>query len=125
MIKYQNSKHAIKFTEPSLTEQEHTESCDINKMIRDAHRGMTVRGGGTNRYGYDDTTMDAVQFRIQKQELEKNLGEYFENNEIDDAEEDALKGYAPSALKKFKIRKKKPVPPEPSKAAQTPVEPQG
>lgn len=56
-----------------ITEQEHTDSCDINKMIRSIDRGQMVRGGGSTIYGYDDTNMDAVQHRILKQQAEEEL----------------------------------------------------
>lgn len=57
----------------SLTEQEHKDSCDINIMIKNALRGAQIRGSEIADYGYDDTTMDGVQFRIQKANLEKQL----------------------------------------------------
>lgn len=72
------------FTEgESLTEQEHAASCDINKMVRDAARGVAIRGQSSEPvYGYDDTTMDAVRFRIEKAAIEKNLAETF-HQELD------------------------------------------
>lgn len=57
----------------TLTESEHQDSCDINKMLLNASRGMDVRAGRANQYGYDDMTMDGLQFRIQKQDLEERL----------------------------------------------------
>ena len=59
-LNYQPSKHAF-FTEgEDLTEQEHLDSCDINKMVKNAMRGMQVRGGNNPKYGYDDMTMDVL-----------------------------------------------------------------
>lgn len=73
---YKPSKHAIHNTEPSLTEPEHKDSCDINKMILAAKRGQHVRGSNApQQYGLDDTTMDGVSFRIQKEELENQLAD--------------------------------------------------
>lgn len=86
MIQYTPSKHAFYTEGPSLTEQEHKDSCDINIMIKNAHRGMNIRGGSTPQYGYDDTTMDALQFRIQKEKLESelsNVPKEFEQHELD------------------------------------------
>jgi len=72
-VKYQPSKFAYYTEGDSLTEQEHKDSCDINLMLKNVVRGREVRGGGSTKYGYDDTTMDAVQFRIQKEQLEEQL----------------------------------------------------
>lgn len=58
--------------EPS-TEQEFKESCDINIMLRNAHRGQQLRGGGSTTYGHDDIGMDATALRIQKADLEEAL----------------------------------------------------
>lgn len=75
-IQYKPTKHAFKTEGDSLTEQEHKDSCDINKMIHSISRGQQVRGNPrANQYGYDDTTMDAVTFRIEKQRLEEQLQE--------------------------------------------------
>lgn len=70
---YEKSKWDFHCEGPSLTEQEHKDSCDINKMIKNALRGMDIRGSNPGIYGYDDTTMDGLSFRIQKQELEEQL----------------------------------------------------
>lgn len=74
-VMYKPTKFAFHTEGEPLTEQEHKASCDINKMIKNAHRGLPVRGGYAPRYGYDDTTLDGVQFRIQKQMVEDNLNE--------------------------------------------------
>lgn len=70
---YGETPYDVNTVGDSMTEQEHLDSCNINKMIKNALRGMDIRGGGSAVYGYDDTTMDAVQFRIQKQQLEEQL----------------------------------------------------
>lgn len=72
-ILYKTTKWDVNTEGPSLTEQEHKDSCDINKMIKNALRGQDVRGGGSGQYGYDDVNMDALTFRIQKQQLEEQL----------------------------------------------------
>lgn len=100
---YKPSKWAIVNDEPSLTEQEHKDSCDINKMIRAIERGQQVRGGREQQYGHDDLTMDALQHRILKQQTEESLTELFENNEL--SEEDIQK-LPQAVIQKFKIRKK-------------------
>lgn len=58
---------------PYGAEQEHIDSCDINKMLGNLIRGQEVRGSHQAPYGHDDTTMDGVQFRIQKAQLEQEL----------------------------------------------------
>lgn len=109
-IKYLSSDYAIYPEGDSLTEQEHKDSCDINKMIKNAARGLQVRGGSEPKFGYDDTTMDGVQFRIQKEQLEKSLSEISRSNEFSP---DELKHVPENVKKKFKFRQKaeqKPVP---------------
>lgn len=73
MILAKPTKYAVYPVGDSLTEQEHKDSCDINIMLRNNSRGLQIRGGGSTDYGYDDTTMDAVQFRILKAALEEQL----------------------------------------------------
>ena len=72
-VLYSKTKWDFHTEGPSLTEQEHLDSCDINKMIKNVMRGMDVRGSNPSSYGYDDTTMDGLTFRIQKQQLEEQL----------------------------------------------------
>lgn len=96
------SKHAFNTVGASLTEPEHAPSCDINKMIKDAKRGLQVRGGKQPRFGYDDTTMDGVQFRIQKAETEKYLSDLADGQ----LEEDELKHIPDSIKKKFGFKAK-------------------
>lgn len=72
-ILYSPTKFAF-FTEGDpVTEPEHKDSCDINKMMRNALKGLQVRGGPPPVYGEDDLTMDALTFHIRKSELEKEL----------------------------------------------------
>lgn len=60
----------------SLTEQEHKDSCDINKIIGRMARGLNVNTKKLAPWGenfVDDTTMDAVKHRIQKEKIENDL----------------------------------------------------
>lgn len=115
MILYKPSKHAIYPDGESLTEQEHKDSCDINKMIRDAHKGRQVRGGSQPRYGFDDTTVDPINFRIQKEQIENDLSATAKAHEFSPEE---LKHVHPDVQKKFGFRTKK-APPDPPKNDQT------
>ncbi|AZL82943.1 hypothetical protein [Apis mellifera associated microvirus 61] len=106
-IKYKNTKYAKVFDpkiEPSLTEQEHKNSCDINIMLKNAARGMQIRGGSQPRYGFDDTTLDGVSHRIQKEQVEASLRDAAQNNEFDENE---LKHIPPDLQKKFGFKTKK------------------
>ena len=69
-IQYTPTKYAFHTEGDSLTDQEYKDSCDINKMIAAALRGQDIRGSGPQQYGYDDTTMDGVRFRIEKEQLD-------------------------------------------------------
>lgn len=107
-ILHQPSKHA-RFFEPDPidktphgAEQEHKDSCDINKMIKNVQRGLEIRGSGPQQYGYDDTTMDALTLRIQKQQLEEELKKA-QNIEFTEEE---LKHIPDQVQKKFKFKKK-------------------
>ena len=89
-ILYTPTKNAF-FTEgDTLTEAEHADSCDINKMMRNALKGLQVRGGSPPAYGEDDLTMDAVSFHIQKQKLEKELEEIAAKHEFETKELDLI-----------------------------------
>lgn len=104
------SKHAFYTEGDSLTEQEHADSCDINIMLKSAARGLQVRGSGEPQYGYDDTTMDAVQFRIQKARLEEELAETAKANEFLEKELDLI----PKSIREKFGFKKKTVPESPA-----------
>lgn len=100
-------KYATQIIGESLTEQEHLDSCDINKMLKAASRGQHVRGGKTPKFGFDDTTMDGLQHRIQKQRLENELQQTFSNHEFTEEQINAI----PDSVKekfagKIKLRKK-------------------
>lgn len=110
-LNYQPSKHAFITDEEELTEQEHLDSCDINKMVKNAMRGMQVRGGNNPVYGYDDTTMDGLQYRILKQQLEQELGD-LSTAEFD---QETLDQIGPEIVKKFGLKLKKQVEPDPIK----------
>lgn len=105
-ILYEPSPYAFYCEGDSMTEPEHQNSCDINKMIRSAANGQQIRHSAYPiEEGYDDTTMDALTLRIEKERMERELSVTFENQEFTDAEEK----YIPNAVKqKFKIRKKGP-----------------
>lgn len=111
----------------SMTEQEHKNSCDINKMITAAKRGQMVRGGPRPEYGYDDTTMDGVAFRIKKQELEKSLSETFQNTEFSQKESELI---PEKVKKKFKVKtrqeidKKNDKPNDDKKVEKKPADPE-
>lgn len=100
---YELSKHATIIDDEEVTEQEHKDSCDINKMMLSLSRGLEVRGSGTPQFGYDDTTMTGVQFRIEKEALERDLAETARSHEFSEEEFEAL----PEAVrKKFEFKKK-------------------
>lgn len=101
-LNYQPSKHAFITDEEDLTEQEHLDSCDINKMVKNAMRGMQVRGGNNPIYGYDDTTIDGLQHRILKQQLEQELGDLSEG----EFDQETLDQIGPEIVKKFGFKLK-------------------
>lgn len=111
MILYKTTKHAFMTEGDSLTEQEHIDSCNINLMMKNINRGMQVRGGNTPRYGYDDTTMDGLQFRIMKQNNEDAL-----NALPKELDEETFNVLPPEIHHKYGFTKQKPLPP--SKTAQ-------
>lgn len=88
----------------SLTEQEHLDSCDINKMMRSLARGQQVRMGNKPVFGYDDTTVEPVTLRIQKQKVEDHLRALAESGEIS---EDEVKHIPDSIRKKFDFKTSK------------------
>ena len=100
-------KYALKFEDPSLTEQEHKDSCDINKMILNAFRGAQVRGSNAPlRYGEEDVNMTPMDIHLQREATEAELSQIAETHEL---EEEAQK-YIPDAVKekfKFKFKSKK------------------
>lgn len=113
-IMYKNTKYAITFEpceldqSPHGAEQEHKDSCDINKMMRSLDLGHEVRG---QKHGLwvdgvtDDLTMDAVQFRIQKAELEEEL-RLSAQHELDEEAQSVI----PESIQKqfgLKFKKKK------------------
>lgn len=107
-VMYKPTKFAFYTEGEPLTEPEHKNSCDINKMIKNAHRGLPVRGGYTPRYGYDDTTLDGVRFRIEKAQLEDDLKQS-SKNEFTEKEFELI----PSSIREkfnFKVKKDDPKP---------------
>lgn len=103
-INYKPTKYAFFTSDEEITEQEHLDSCDINKMVKNAARGHHVNGNPyPQQYGYDDTTMDGVTHRINKQKLEAELQETAKTTEFSDEE---LKLIPESIKKKFKFKTK-------------------
>lgn len=91
----------------SMTEQEHKDSCDINKMILAAHRGQQIRQAKPGLWvdgSFDDMNQSLTSLRIQKEHTEIALAEYAQNNELTEAE---WKAFPDEVKKRFKLRKKK------------------
>lgn len=93
-ILYKPEKYAYYTEGDSLTEQEHKDLCDANIMIKRAAQGKTILTRDVAGYGYDDTTLDGLQFRIQKQQLEEELNESLQN-EFTEEEAKAIKESLP------------------------------
>lgn len=73
-LEYKPTKHAFYTEGDSMTEPEHLDSCDINKMVKSALNGQQIRGSSAPHiYGHDDTTMDGVHHRILKDQTEAEL----------------------------------------------------
>jgi len=111
---YEPTKHAIFFKPSELdicpegAEQEHKDSCDINKMIAKAARGQDIRGNPSEQiYGYDDTTMDGLTHRINKEQLERELQSTM-STELFTQEEISL--MPKSVVERFKPRVRPAVP---------------
>lgn len=103
------TKHAFKFKKKSLTEQEHKDSCDINKMIGSLNRGQQVRMQKTkpaqwDGKAFDDMSANKLDIMIEKERLEKDLSVTMQTNEF--TEEQAK--HIPNSIKeKFGIKIKK------------------
>jgi len=78
-LMYKPSKHA-KFFDPKegVTEQEHKDSCDINKMIKAVNNGQMVRQANMGPWfdnpdgtpgAFDDTNLDGLHHRIRRQRM--------------------------------------------------------
>lgn len=101
----------LKCTDPSLTETEHADSCDINKMIKKVLKGQQVRGGAPAIYGHDDLTMDGLSHRIMKAQTEEELQSIAQTHEFTQQELDLI----PKSLQeKFKFKVRKPEAPKPA-----------
>lgn len=97
--------HDLVCTDDHLTEQEHIPLCDVNRMVKNAMKGQAVLTSNSQPvYGYDDTTMDGHNLRIQKRALEEQLQEFAQNNELS---EDEAQHIPKTIQEKFKIRVKK------------------
>lgn len=116
-IQYKSSKHALIIEGENMTEQEHKDSCDINKMVKSAARGLQVRGSSTGPWAdgtIDDLTIDRTQLNIQKQHLEAELTAFASQNELSP---DELKHVPSHVQKRFGFKAKKPVENTPPKNA--------
>lgn len=106
-IDHSKKPHRTEFhfdPEEELTEPEHADSCDINKIMKSIHRGQPVRAGSQPRYGIDDTTMSGLEFRIQKQKLETELAQVSETHEFSEEE---LSHIHPKVRENFKFKTRK------------------
>lgn len=95
----------LSFEDDSLTEQEHMPSCDVNLMVRDASRGMMVRGQPIAGYGYDDMNMSQLDVRMAKERLQSDLEKIASEQEFSEEEFAAI----PQNVKEkvsFRVRKK-------------------
>jgi len=113
-IMYEFSKYAIDCSVDSKNinpidkypygcETEHADSCDINKMVRNAANGIPVRGSSSSLiYGEDDLTMDALTHRIKKQQVEAELSELAKI----ELEEDVFDKIPANIKKKFGFKKR-------------------
>lgn len=106
-IKYQSSKYAFHTVGESLTEPEFQKDCDINVMFRRLHQGQPVSTKPTSGFGYDDTTLDGLSFRIQKQRTEEELAQIAKTHEFTEEE---LRYIPEKVKKKFSFRQKKAAP---------------
>lgn len=123
MLQYKPTKYAKKDFDPLLTEQEHKDSCDINKMMRNLKQGRQVRGRNNIQYGSDDTNMTMLQLLSEKQDLEVELTKLSQSHEFTQKELDLIDQINPKFKKQFKLRLKKnddqtTIPPEPQKTTQ-------
>lgn len=105
-ILYKYSKFAVECHGDKLTEQEHKDSCDINKMIRSAARGLPVRQRQIPpwRDGLsDDLNQSGLSHRIRKQQIESELSDLALKNELDP---ETLAKIPPAVQKRFGFRSK-------------------
>ena len=114
-ILYKKTKYAFLTEGDSLTEQEHKDSCDINKMISAALRGQDIRGGIPPQYGYDDMNMSGLDHRIQKQNIEDQL-----KTGPQEFSEEEFSLIPKSVAEKFGFKKKAPKNDESKTTLQTP-----
>lgn len=84
-LQYKTAPDATVVDPISLTEVEHKDSCDINLMYKNIQRGLQVRGGPQPQFGNDDLTISGLDFRIEKQRLEQELGELAHNQEFEES----------------------------------------
>lgn len=103
--KYPVSKYATHNTEPSLTEQEHKDSCDINVMMKAVNRGYTVRGAlHEARYGVDDMNYDRMQHEMTKEQINAHFASLPSDHEFSPEE---LSLIPKDLIKKFGLKVKK------------------
>lgn len=121
-ILYKANKDAIMPVGESLTEQEHLESCDINRQVERARRGLPLIGSANEpRYGVDDTNLDLMQVKNALRDAEARMNEVPK----DSLSEEELAHVPEGVRKKFGLKAKPKSPAvKPSEAvgdkAQTP-----
>ncbi|AZL82670.1 hypothetical protein [Apis mellifera associated microvirus 60] len=104
---YKPEKYAYYTVGDSLTEQEHADMCDANIMIKRALKGQSILTQEPAGYGYDDTTLDGLSHRIQKQQLEEELNESLKN-EVSEEEAKRLKEMLPAHYhERIKVKRDK------------------
>lgn len=101
---YKPTKHAFYTEGDSLTETEHQESTDINKIMKDILNGKQVRTGPEPVFGEDDLNLTAVQHRINKQKIEDELQQIAAEHEFSEEE---LKHVPKKVQEKIKFKTKK------------------
>lgn len=116
---YEFGDTCVKNLDPSLTEQEWKDMCDINLMLKSAARGAMVMGSSQPLvYGEDDMTMDAVAFRIKKAKLEQEMAKIAKETEFTEEE---IEKIPPKVREKFSFRKKAPKDPAAATTAAAPT----
>lgn len=90
-LEYKASKHAIINNEPGLTEQEHHDSCDINKMVAKIAKGQMVRGATSEQvYGFDDMNADYISVKSELEARRQELTKIAQETEFTQAELDLI-----------------------------------
>lgn len=105
-VQYTPSKYAFYTSDEILVEQEHKEDCDSNVIIKRAHNGQFINTKNPAGYGYDDVTLDGVQYRILREQVTESINETLEN-EFEEEDAEKLKAALPENLaKRVKVKRK-------------------